>query len=127
MSMLVTIDSQSNTGCPDPADLRFQSPMVNDYNQDLCGGWTRDDIEDENAVIAERLANSLKPFGNLAELDLTPNAASELDAIACQLQEKGVRTRRYIRKLPSCALLVQNLDCCQPGTFGELFDLEVCM
>lgn len=98
--------------------------MVNDFNQDLCGGWFRDDIEDEDGLIAERVANGLKPLGNLGVWDSTSNAASKLDAIANQLEGKGLRTKRYVWTSSLGGQPMHLLDCCQPGTLGELFDLD---
>lgn len=45
-----------------PKVIRFQSPMVNDFNQHLCGGWSLSDIKDENDATVHQLLTGKKPF-----------------------------------------------------------------
>jgi hypothetical protein len=48
-----------------PKTIRFQSPMVNDFNQHLCGGWSMSDIADGRDATIRQLANGHKPFGSI--------------------------------------------------------------
>jgi hypothetical protein len=45
-----------------PKAVRFQSPMVNDFNQHLCEGWTMTDIADTDEATIEQLLLGKKPF-----------------------------------------------------------------
>lgn len=45
-----------------PKLIRFRSPMVNDFNQHLCGGWSLCDIKDENEATVHQLLAGKKPF-----------------------------------------------------------------
>lgn len=45
-----------------PKVIRFRSPMVNDFNQHLCGGWSLSDIKDENEATVQQLLAGKKPF-----------------------------------------------------------------
>lgn len=45
-----------------PKLIRFRSPMVNDFNQHLCGGWSFADIADEEEATVQQLINGRKPF-----------------------------------------------------------------
>lgn len=45
-----------------PKTIRFRSPMVNDFNQHLCGGWSMADIKDEREATVEQLLTGRKPF-----------------------------------------------------------------
>jgi hypothetical protein len=44
-----------------PTSLKFKSEMVNDLNQDFCGGWTLGDVSDKELI--RRVINGLKPMG----------------------------------------------------------------
>jgi hypothetical protein len=45
-----------------PKAIRFRSPMVNDFNQHLCGGWSMSDIKDEREATVQQLMAGKKPF-----------------------------------------------------------------
>lgn len=45
-----------------PKIVRFRSPMVNDFNQHLCGGWHMSDIKDEHEAALQQLMAGRKPF-----------------------------------------------------------------
>ena len=45
-----------------PKSIRFRSPMVNDFNQHLCGGWSFADIPDGRDATMQQLMNGRKPF-----------------------------------------------------------------
>ena len=46
-----------------PKIIHFLSPMVSDFNQHLCGGWSMSDIADGREATFEQLVNGHKPFG----------------------------------------------------------------
>jgi hypothetical protein len=48
-----------------PKVIRFTSPMVNDFNQHLCGGWAFADIADDAEATIKQLIEGKKPFGTL--------------------------------------------------------------
>ena len=48
-----------------PKTIRFHSPMVNDFNQDLCGGWSMSDIKDEKEATIHQLITGNKPFASI--------------------------------------------------------------
>jgi len=45
-----------------PKTIRFRSPMVNDFNQHLCGGWSFADIPDNREATLQQLVTGRKPF-----------------------------------------------------------------
>ena len=45
-----------------PKTLRFSSPMVNDENQDLSGGWPRDRRVNLGEIALQRVIGAVKPF-----------------------------------------------------------------
>ena len=45
-----------------PKVIRFQSPMVNDFNQHLCGGWSMKEINDEKEATLQQLLAGRKPL-----------------------------------------------------------------
>jgi hypothetical protein len=104
------------TGCPNPVELSFRSPMVNDDNQDLCGGWRRSDIVDEEQLILTRVLEGKKPLGNLSSWGKL--------AVEIPEEKKEVAFRRFTRTFNNSKTSVDCLDVCRRGTLGELFDLE---
>lgn len=109
------------TGCPDPADLTFQSPMVNDFNQDLCGGWHRSDVSDGNAITFERVIAGLKPLGNIGYWERN-TGAKRLDQFIERIKslDGSILFERFMREIHTG---VDCLDFCQRGTLGQLFDM----
>lgn len=45
-----------------PKMIRFHSPMVNDFNQHLCGGWSMTEINDEKEATIQQLLTGRKPL-----------------------------------------------------------------
>jgi hypothetical protein len=45
-----------------PKTIRFQSPMVNDFNQHLCGGWSTPEIPDKKEATVQQVTTGQKPF-----------------------------------------------------------------
>lgn len=99
-----------------PKQLRFRSPMVNDANQDLCGGWHVHDWDfDENAEIVQRVMAGLKPFGVAHALD-----AAEAARLQRAARARGFDTKVFDHWQPG----QRNLAVAQPATLRELFDLD---
>ena len=48
-----------------PKVIRFSSPMVNDFNQHLCGGWSLSGIGDEREATVNQLIQRRKPFASI--------------------------------------------------------------
>lgn len=58
-----------------PKTIRFQSPMVNDINQHLCGGWSMSDIKDEKEATLQQLMAGRKPFACISFWPIQEEAA----------------------------------------------------
>jgi hypothetical protein len=72
-----------------PKVLRFQSPMVNDFNQHLCGGWSMTDIGDEKEATVRQLLMGKKPF---ACISFWPDRHSEAVKAQQRLMSAGLVT-----------------------------------
>lgn len=48
-----------------PKTIRFQSAMVNDFNQHLCGGWSMADIKDDREATVQQLIACRKPLASI--------------------------------------------------------------
>lgn len=60
-----------------PKTIRFRSPMVNDFNQHLCGGWRMSDIKDEQEATVQQLMVGKKPFACITYWQNQEAAAQE--------------------------------------------------
>jgi hypothetical protein len=100
-----------------PKRLRFKSPMVNDENQDLCGGWHVGPIGcavDENAQIFDRVIAGLKPMGVLHAIE-QPEAKH---------RAQEARAAGFDVKILKHPWQGWNLVVAHRGTLRELFDLR---
>jgi len=99
-----------------PKKIHFKSPMVNDFNQHLSGGWFMAEIPTYNDVrkhILQRVINRKKPLG----------------VIYCKSLEK---TKQLCKNAKSRGLFCEYKErdddyqviICQKGTLNDLFDLE---
>ena len=52
-----------------PKIIRFQSPMINDFNQHLCGGWSMSDIPDKSEATFNQLVTGRKPLCDIGYWD----------------------------------------------------------
>jgi hypothetical protein len=95
-----------------PISLTFRSKMVNDANQDLCGGWYR--FADENKELVRRLREGLKPM-----ISMPGDDKLELDTLAKQLKKEGYAVKRYRSDWG-----MEFLDACHKGKLSDLFDME---
>jgi hypothetical protein len=123
--------------CPDPAKLSFRSPMVNDFNQDLCNGWFRDDLVpgkpihflDRDAAIVDRVVAGLKPFGTITCVKddrINDPRWQALEQRSLSLKDK-LHIHRYERTLSLSAgrsIDLVKIEMCQRGTFDELFPID---
>ena len=80
-----------------PQVIRSQSPMVNDFNQHLCGGWSMSDINDEREATVQQLLVGKKPFACITHWHEHRAAAMEAQA---KLDSAGLVTDLQKRSLP---------------------------
>lgn len=99
-----------------PFTIKFSNPMVNDINQDVCGGWTAFgwDISD-NDIILSRVLDGLKPVGALV---VEPTRVNELLGY--------IDSDKYYVKVTEDYLGRGNTEIivCPNKTLGDLFDLK---
>lgn len=104
-----------------PLRIRFKSKMVNDANQNLCGGWFMDGAtgDEINRQIERQLIAGRKPLGVMVFWD-DDNAAAK--ACVARLKKAGlvVRTRRGWR---SGQTIVEACHDMYVGEIGDLGDL----
>lgn len=77
-----------------PKQICFQSPMVNDFNQHLCGGWSMSDIGNEREATIQQLITRSKP---LATITFGHDQKAEAEAGREQLHAAGLvaRSKRH--------------------------------
>lgn len=106
-----------------PKTASFRSRLVNDANQDLCGGWRRPEHQmlGEGAVIVERVLAGLKPLGSGPFWGVEA-AQPSIDWVAASGLPYTVFSRvgHFSSLGGEPATLV---EVCQRGTVSELFDL----
>lgn len=73
-----------------PKTIQFRSPMVNDFNQHLCGGWSFADIPDNRAATVEQLVAGRKPFACITYFESQAEQAKECHR---QLENAGLVTQ----------------------------------
>ncbi len=77
-----------------PKTIQFRSPMVNDFNQHLCGGWNFADIPDNRAATVEQLVAGRKPLACITYFDYEADQAGECHSrlsnagLVSQLQQR---------------------------------------
>ena len=105
-----------------PKIIQFQSPMVNDFNQHLCGGWSMSDITNERDATIQQLANGYKPFGCITFWqDQEPKGLSGQK----QLEAAGLITELRRREWHSCkSNHVWDLLACHDIRVGDIGDLR---
>lgn len=99
-----------------PKRIRFKSPMVNDKNQHLCGGWFMAGMENTNAEIERQLIAGRKPFGVMVFWEEDESIAR--DCIK-RLKAAGLTVKRS-RGWRSGQVVVQ---ACQDMLVGEIGDM----
>ena len=72
-----------------PKTIRFSSPLVNDFNQHLCGGWSMSDIKDETEATLQQLVAGRKPF---AWIFFGPDQEATVLAARQRLEAAGLVT-----------------------------------
>ena len=72
-----------------PKTIRFRSPMVNDFNQHLCGCWSMSDIADERDAMIRQVVNGQKP---LASITFWQDQEAKAQAGQKRLEEAGLVT-----------------------------------
>ena len=93
-----------------PKVIRFQSPMVNDFNQHLCGGWSMTDIGDEKEATIQQLLVGKKPF-----------------ACISFWHDQGAAALEAQTRLDAAKLVTDLRKRALPGyRFGHVWDLLAC-
>lgn len=102
-----------------PKKLHFRSPMVNDKNQDLCGGWfIHGDIkegETVNDVLMRRVIAGKKP---MAILHFFPEERELAELNETELMDEGLAAD-LVKKSNGWNVVVA-----QHGILRDLFDLD---
>lgn len=93
-----------------PKIVRFRSPMVNDFNQHLCGGWHMSDIKDEHEAALQQLMAGRKPFACITFWPIQEAAAL---AAHERLDAAGLVTD--LRKRPFRAIRLTTFGICWLG------------
>lgn len=102
---------------------RFTSPLVNEDNLHLCGGWTWPAFKREwpykvsHPVIIERVIAGVKPLGEAAAREGGQEELEELQERAQAADLETLLERRNNSNFP------WQLGVARRETFGELFDL----
>lgn len=97
-----------------PKTILFQSPMVSDLNQHLCGRWSMSDIDTEQTLIAQ-LTQQRKPFGTI--YFRIHDEAVEMQNF---LHQHGLVTTIQPREKSFFPFLA-----CQPIRLSDIGDLDV--
>ena len=90
-----------------PKQVHFQSDLLNDDNQNLCGGWQ---VKDEPERLVQQLESKKKPFGVVNFLPQNKDAAEKAKA---KLDKAGLVT--VLHKRPH-----------QGWNFDHMWDLMAC-
>ena len=115
-----------NTGTPlasfgiQPKAIRFISPMVNDFNQHLCGLWAFPEIPDLGNAICNELCAGRKPAGRVVfDNERWLLAHEQWD----RLREAGLEVR--LRKRRRRAGIEWVLTACQDISLGDIGSLDL--
>lgn len=101
-----------------PKNIKFQSEMVNDDNQDLCGGWgLLKEHRTDNEIILDRVLHGLKPFGSI--FTKTPEDAENIINIV----DKNKFFAEYIKRF-NRNWYDYEINIAVKGKLEELFDLN---
>jgi hypothetical protein len=105
-----------------PKTIRFKSPLVNDANQDLCGGWCplgmQEEDESVNDPMLRQLLGDRKPLGFLF-------ADSKKGAEAMARDVRRLRPNLELRILPPGPhRLNHTVAVAQPEQLMTAFDLD---
>jgi len=98
-----------------PKHLLFKNKMVNDTNQNLCGGWAY--FKDNNAEIWKRVKKGLKPMGTLHFW-----AKNEAEALAMfkDIKKEGKKFHSQYEKSDDRITILVSVR----GKMKDLFDLD---
>lgn len=105
-----------------PKRVSFASPMVNDENQDLCGGIPRHERPREMAVIVDRVLSGLKPLGSTVFPGMDA-AGPSIDQVAMSGLPYSVYAVQGHQPYGSTEPWIF-VEVCQSGTLRDLFDLR---
>ena len=67
--------------CSQPLKISFKSKMINDANQNFCGGWSITGFDGSDKALVRRVARGLKPMGVIhGSIDELSEYTKQLDA-----------------------------------------------
>jgi hypothetical protein len=101
-----------------PKLIRFRSPMVNDFNQHLCGGWSMFDIPDKSKATFDQLVTGRKPL-----CDIVYWYEAQTLVMRSEFEKRGFPTYFDSRHLHGDRF-VYRVTACHRGTLEKLFDLD---
>jgi hypothetical protein len=113
-----------------PKVIHFQSAMVSDLNQHLCGGWHMNDIPDNNEAIIQQLVTGHKPLGIVPYLRNTreptgEDVAKEKAVSALQrLKGAGLTAEMQLRSERGGKYQFYDVTACQNICVAEIGDLQ---
>lgn len=102
----------------------FHSPLLNDYNQQLCGGWywkyredgsTRAPFESNSDIILQRVINGAKPLGGLVGWD---DQKEKIVDWKKQIARAGLGLFCYQEGIKTTLIV------CRQGILDELFNFD---
>ncbi|KKM77459.1 hypothetical protein LCGC14_1369800 [marine sediment metagenome] len=96
--------------------MKFELPMLNTFNLNLCGGWFLNDMgaNEVHEQVLSRVINGFKPMGDIVDINenitkISVNARKE--NLKFKISSHSWENRKTIRF-------------CKKGKFNELFDIE---
>lgn len=104
-----------------PKLIHFRSPMINDFNQNLCGGWSMPEIPDENAAIVDQLIHRRKPFGYSTYYPYQHERAIRDHQM---LMDAGLVTKLYKESWNGMYDHLWRLDACYDIKLQDIGDLD---
>ena len=105
-----------------PKTIHFRSPMVNDFNQHLCGGWSISDIKDENEATIRQLMAGKKAFACISFWNNQEASAVEAHK---RLMSSGLVTDLRNRSVPGHpGIYVWDLLVCHDMRVQDIGDLQ---
>lgn len=102
-----------------PKLISFKNQMINDMNQNLCGGWSIfDNGIEENEILLNRILNKEKPFGSIGFWKENINKTKKFIEI---IKENGGLSYQFTSE-PNDSW--DRILVCQNGIMNNLFDLD---
>jgi hypothetical protein len=97
-----------------PKKIEFKSPMVNDMNQNLSGGWTIQSFRDEDKLSLDRVLQGKKPMSSIGFFN-----EKDKDEF---IQENNID--KIDKNKFNVLIQEKRITISKKGKIGEMFDLE---